>query len=369
MDKNIAIGILVIVVLGLGAYLIWGTAPASNSLTLTSTSTPSSATSTAQNGSPGGTVTHTAGMPTATTGTLIIASNSTAALSGKVVPNGAQTTYWYEYGTTASFGSRTSAQPAGSGYVAISTPAYLTNLSANTTYYARLIAQNSYGTDAGSTYSFSTNSNPPPSGHAPSVHTGSATSIARTGAQIAGTINPGGADTSVWFEYGTSATFGTVSAFEKAGSGTNDISLSVALSGLNPSTKYYYRVDAQNAYGTVTGATQTFTTLGPPAPGQPAAATLAATKVATSSLTMNGQVNPDGDTTTYWFEYGTTSLLGSLVAQTTIAHSAGAGTSAVAVSIPVANLSANTTYYYRLVAQNSYGTVVGSMLTVKTKTR
>jgi len=53
--------------------------------------------------------------------------------------------------------------------------------------------------------------------------------------------------------------------------------------------------------------------------------------------------------------------------QTTERLSAGTGTNAKALDVVVINLNATTTYYFRIVAENSIGTVRGSDLTFKTK--
>ena len=75
----------------------------------------------------------------------------------------------------------------------------------------------------------------------------------------------------------------------------------------------------------------------------------------TSSVTLSGSVNPGGTDTKSWFEYGTTSTYGS---KTPVAD-AGSGTTAAAVSATVTGLRPNTTYLFRVVARNGFGTSVG----------
>src|SRR6185369_5244021 len=138
---------------------------------------------------------------------------------------------------------------------------------------------------------------------------------------------------------------------------------SVSLSNLKPLTKYYFRLNAQNQFGTVNGSILTFTTTGPASPGAPRADTTAATGIATSSVRFTGLVNPEGDQTMFWFEYGTNSLLGNILGSTTKTVVAGNGTSNVSVSANANGLSPNTKYYVRLVAQNSYGVTQGDTVT------
>jgi phosphodiesterase/alkaline phosphatase D-like protein len=355
---NVLIGILAILIIGGGAWLLLA-GSASPGTTATTTTTGTTGTNPTPSTAPAA--------PGVSTGTLVVASNSSAVLTGRVIPNGLQTSYWYEYGSGTSLGMRSATQAIGSGYASISAPVFITGLSANASYSYRLVAQNSLGTTQGATLSFSTNSNPPPPGSAPSTHTDTASAITRTSVNLNGHLNPNGADTSYWFEYGTDASFGNTTAFQSAGSGISSVSASIAVSGLAPATKYYYRMNAQNEFGTVTGATLTFTTLGPVAPAAPTADTTSASGIGATGATLNGKVNPNGASTTYWFEYSADSLLGNILGSTTHQALAGSGTSAVGVSATVSGLARNTTYFYRLVTSNSQGTTQGDIVSFKTK--
>lgn len=356
MNNNIIIGILAaIIIIGGGWFLVshGGNSGAA-------TSTPTGTGSPTQTGS-------TAGAPVVTTGTLVIATNSSAVMTGKIVPNGSQTSYWYEYGTTASLGTRTSPQAIGSGFASISAPAFITGLSANTVYYYRLVAQNGIGSVNGGTISFTTNTNPPTVGNAPTTHTDNASSISRTTANLNGHVTPNSSDTSFWFEYGQSSDLGNTTSFQSAGAGTGSASESVSISDLKPATKYYFRMNAQNQFGTVNGAILSFVTNGPAAPTAPSADTTSATNVNHTSATLNGTVNPNGDSTTYWFEYSNDSLLGSILGSTTHQTVAGSGNNPVNVSADLEGLASDTGYSYRLVTTNSHGTTRGDIVTFHTK--
>lgn len=100
---------------------------------------------------------------------------------------------------------------------------------------------------------------------------------------------------------------------------------------------------------------------GPPAP---TVATTAATSPAVDSATLNGTVNPNGQATTYWFEYGTTIAYGS---QTPLVPaSAGSGAGALPFSAVASGLTRGTTYHYRIVATSAGGTVNGGDQTFRT---
>src|SRR5439155_904408 len=75
-----------------------------------------------------------------------------------------------------------------------------------------------------------------------------------------------------------------------------------------------------------------------------------------TSATVTGSVNPNGRSTTWYFQYGTSTGYGS----TTAAQNAGSGTSPVNVSAPVSGLTTGQTYHFRLVATSDGGTSRGS---------
>lgn len=161
-------------------------------------------------------------------------------------------------------GSKTSNQTIGSGFVAIQAPGYITNLVKNTTYYFRLVAENQYGKVVGSQYSFkTTEGTPAPVGNAPTTKTVSASGVSRTTSNLNGEVNPNKASTQYWFEYGKTTELGNTSSFESSGDGNAKISVSISLSNLQPLTTYYFRLNAQNQFGTINGSILSFKTLGP----------------------------------------------------------------------------------------------------------
>lgn len=94
----------------------------------------------------------------------------------------------------------------------------------------------------------------------------------------------------------------------------------------------------------------------------PTAKTDAASAVTYSTATLNGTVNPHGEATEYFFQYGTTDKFGS----DTPLQPAGSGKATVNVSEAISGLAAFTTYHYRLVAISSAGASTGAEGTFKT---
>ena len=290
---------------------------------------------------------------------------STVVVSGTVNPNGAITTYWYEYGQTSSLGLKTSSYLVGSGYTNFYTPAYITGLLSNTDYYFRLNANNLVGTVNGQIYTFKTNNTPPPSGIAPTINTSQATNIEKTTVNLNGQINPNNSITTYWFQYGTTSNLGIVTSFQTSNNSNSLLNVLASVSGLQPATKYYFRVNAQNQFGTVNGQILNFTTNGPADATAPTVKSNSVTAITSSSAKLNASVNPNGAATTYWYEYSTNSLLSLL--SSTLEQSLNGNSSAFNVSVDVKNLTSNTKYYVRIVANNQYGTVRGEIVSFTTK--
>lgn len=102
---------------------------------------------------------------------------------------------------------------------------------------------------------------------APVATTGSATSVGQRSATLNGSVNVGGAtSTDVSFLYSqTQSQVNSGSGGIRIDASLTPInangSSSIAISGLNPNTTYYYRIDATNTTGTSAGSTLSFTTL------------------------------------------------------------------------------------------------------------
>lgn len=96
---------------------------------------------------------------------------------------------------------------------------------------------------------------------APIVKTIGFASVSSTTAAVVGTVIPGDASTTYWFEYGTTLAFGS-KAQASASQATNaEIGTSGNITGLAPNTQYYFRAGAKNAYGTVYSGVYSFITL------------------------------------------------------------------------------------------------------------
>ncbi|MEK7192557.1 MAG: hypothetical protein AAB682_00270, partial [Patescibacteria group bacterium] len=181
----------------------------------------------------------------------LISGNNNAILNGFLTSTGSigiATTY-FEYGANQLLGSRTPSTSLTGG--PFSYP--LQNLSPNTTYFFRAVAQNNYGTSQGSILSFAT-------GNGSSVNyvgnfnvvSGGASETFSDSSRVAGSYSaPNNTITSYWFEYGTTQNLGSQTLSLVPSVSGNAGSFSGVLLNLLPSTRYYYRAAGQSNGGEI----------------------------------------------------------------------------------------------------------------------
>ncbi|TSD03731.1 MAG: Uncharacterized protein Athens071426_64 [Parcubacteria group bacterium Athens0714_26] len=303
-------------------------------------------------------------IPTVNTNNASIITSNSAVLNGSINPNNSNTSTWFEYGNTPSFGNTTAAQNIGSGNSPVNTTFFVSGLNQNTSYFYRAVAQNSNGTGFGNTVSFLTAPTQQNLGAAPMVNTNPALGITPNSATLYGSINPNNGNTTAWFEYGNTASFGNTTASQNVGGGNTSINIYLPLSNLNQNTIYYYRVVAQNTNGTSYGNTVNFLTSSTQN-GQtivPTVNTNSATGITQNSAVLTGSINPNNGNTTAWFEWGQTTSLGNI----TNAQSLGGGNIQINLNKTLTGLNPNTTYYFKAVAQNASGASQGSILSFTT---
>src|SRR4051794_33290819 len=98
-----------------------------------------------------------AGKPAVTTGAAASIAQQTATLTGTVVPNGAATTYYFQYGPTIVYGATTPVTPV-AAKMQVAAP--IAGLAPATAYHYRLVAQNAHGLTVGKDRSFKTRAQP-----------------------------------------------------------------------------------------------------------------------------------------------------------------------------------------------------------------
>jgi hypothetical protein len=94
----------------------------------------------------------------------------------------------------------------------------------------------------------------------PLVRDLTADQIAITSARLRGKVRPNSQATEYHFEYGLTDAYDAKTPGAYAGSGYDLLTVTAAVDGLAPGTKYHYRLVASNDAGTTEGADRTFTT-------------------------------------------------------------------------------------------------------------
>lgn len=310
--------------------------------------------------------------------TAMVASCSSATLNATLSDTGgASTSVWFEWGTSYSnvdsgSGTRTSSQVFNSPQ---SFSQIVYGLNQSTTYYYRAVFSNTYGTSHGGTLSFTTPSCATQSNYnynynysytQPYVSTNSATYVYQNSATLNGYVtSSGSSNVNTYFEWGTSYSLGNTTSYNNYGSGSTGFTSS--LFNLNPNTTYYYRAVAQSPYGTVYGNTLSFTTTGQTynynynyntqVGSAPTVSTLLATEQTGTTAKLNGLVSESNNqSSNAYFEWGTTTSLGNKTTTINVGN-----LPVVKHSDYITGLASGQTYYYRVVAVNSYGTSYGGV--------
>jgi hypothetical protein len=170
--------------------------------------------------------------------------NNSATLNGTL--SGATAAH-FEYGITSAYGSTvTIANPADGS---VSAPTDL--LSPNTTYHFRLFSNAGNGEDL----TFRTAPNPTP----PGVENQIASDLTTGTAHVTARLNPNGAETTYYFQYGRSTGYGNRTE-ELTVSGTDPVTVEADLRGLRPYTQYHWRLFARNSAGRTLGRDRVFRT-------------------------------------------------------------------------------------------------------------
>lgn len=176
-------------------------------------------------------------------------------MNGVVNPGGLATNYQFQYGTTIALGTSTALTSAGAGAINVAVNSGLIGLSQNTTYYYRLTAVNSSGTNNTEISSFTTNGMAVISSFTvadPVVYTSNTFNFNQEINDTSGTYI---------INYGTSAGVYTLST---SGSLSVDGVVSKEVTGLLPNTTYYARLSITNSFGTTNSSEIVFSTFASP---------------------------------------------------------------------------------------------------------
>lgn len=175
--------------------------------------------------------------------------------------------------------------------------------------------------------------------------------VAVDGATLHATVDPEGVETTYHFDYGTEVAHETATPTATLPAGFGDEPVHAPLEGLLPDTTYHFHVAAENANGSMEGPDRTFTT-----PTAVAISEESVTEVTDGSATIEARVNPSGVPATYRFQYWT-GAYDPATAHSTPMTSLPGGSEGVSVAATLRELTPDTEYHWRLVAQDERGGV------------
>lgn len=304
-------------------------------------------------------------LPDATVDPVAIFDTSSATFTGSVDPNGgANTTASFEYSSDGENWNPLPGhdQASDPGLDGGATPVVLTDtatgLAQNTTYSVRLSANGPAGQVFSPAQQFTTAAVPAPEA---TIHP---VVVDGLDAEFSGTVDPKGFATEYKFEF---AVDDGSPDWESFGQGSSSSAVPTTVESerhdLQAQTDYLVRLVATNSGGSATSNEQSFST----AAAAPLAVAIAGSERTTSTVRISGLVNPHGQATTYYFEYGSDTGYGSRF-PVADGIDVGAGNELVRVSRLLTGIAPGDTVHYRLVASNLTGTTTSADQTVSATT-
>jgi hypothetical protein len=313
-------------------------------------------------------------------------------LHGEVNPWGvAETSAWFDWGLTPGLGSETAVQSVctsvcGEAGVAMG-GVPVKGLLPDQSVFVQVVGEDANSRTpellAGETGSFTTPSVPPRIVGAPAV-----SFVGPSSAVLSGMVNPENTSTTYAFQYAQASacealeheTGHHVTVGECPGLGETSslssgeyrkIGTTLEVGGLLAGTVYRYRLFAHNTasqsaldeHGGNEVPEGSFTTL--PAP-IPTAVTGAASLIGTTTATISGVVNPDGQPAVYQFELGLYNGSNTKFG-TVISGELSGGFAPVERHVGLTGLQPGRTYAYRVYIQSGYGTSYGTTSTFTTE--
>jgi phosphodiesterase/alkaline phosphatase D-like protein len=295
--------------------------------------------------------------PTIASATASAVKSTEATLEAQINPNNEKTKYTFEYSTQEKSGvlEGTIVKVPGAaeleGFPEKLASVALTGLEAGETYFYRVVAENEQSEKegkpvvfpVGSVQSFTT---------VPTPSTDAVAALTATTVTFNGHLTPLNEKvaTQYHFDYNLGLTctgLGETPAVEAGTGKGTEVKATANVTGLQPNAEYTVCLVTSNASGSAEGPAVHFTT--PAVPPKIDSETVSG--VTPTEATLEAQVNPNNQKTTYSFEYATNP---GLAGATTIPGAAleGFGDKTASVSTG-ALLKVGETYYYRVLVENT----------------
>ena len=197
----------------------------------------------------------------------------------------------------------------------------------------------------------------------PKATTGPPLELTPAAVTLSGEVDPSGEGpiTKCYIEYGLSNAYGHTASCEPNPETVNfaePTAVTATLHNLSPTTNfpigtsYHYRFVATNVHGaTASGGDETFNLAPPRIQG------VSFSHVTATSADLEARVNPEGLSTTYHFEYGTTPDYGSASPEGEITGTLKELSASFPLKLHIENLREGFTYHFRFLATNPIGSV------------
>ncbi|MDB6151943.1 MAG: 3-carboxymuconate cyclase, partial [Chthoniobacteraceae bacterium] len=193
----------------------------------------------------------------------------------------------------------------------------------------------------------------------PTVKTDALARISFTEATFSALVNPNGAASEAWFEYGTSTALGFSTNIQVLPEGSAPVPVNAQIAALIPGTTYYVRGVARNAAGIQRGTILSFQTKSAFAASS---RTTGASGVTVHEAFLAGSVTANGESAASYFEFGTTTSYGTKTSVRVTPPEA----RELELKIEATGLLPHTLYHFRSVASNPSGTGYGDDSTFTT---
>lgn len=307
-------------------------------------------------------VSEAASLPSVQTNSPSSVTTNSATLNGEAVPNEASTDVWFEWGTSPSnLSNSTAVENIGSGTSSVAYAKSITGLNSGTLYHYRAVAQNSEGIDFGNIVSFTTDGSSTTVG-VPDATTLSPRNIEDDRARLHGEVRPNGLDTEVWFEWGSSSTNLNEDTSRRIISGSSSFAtFDTLITGLDDDRTYFYRAVAENEEGIDRGIRRSFRTDdtggSSGGSGRPNIRSVDVDRIEDDRARLICEVDANDSDTDVWFEWDRS--------ESDVRNGRGEETRRVDVDrdetrqevrITITGLNDDTRYYFMCVARNSDGT-------------
>jgi hypothetical protein len=185
-----------------------------------------------------------------------------------------------------------------------------------------------------------------------------------TTAQVTGTVDPHGEEAHVYAEFATAEggpfAFQLVEAIPDGTVGATSINYQIT--GLQPGTEYFFRLDAENSANGETYSPQPYPRATTP-PAAPVVERAFARSVEGTTAETGAKINPEGAQTSYRFQWVTLAEFeahGFSGAAETAVTPLGTGNADLTALAQITGLSPGVTYVYRAIASNTVGPETGA---------